>query len=268
MAIQSVVAHRTGETGAFALALVPDLGGWKKLSGRTDVVFVLDRSGSMGGASIEEAKTALRLCLRQLREGDRFGILAFDDSVEAFAPQLVPLTTATLQRADTFIESIQARGGTEMLAPLVQATELAKDGIVVLLTDGEVGNEDEIQRAVAEKRGSTRVYSFGIGTNVSDALLLALANDSGGAVEMIHPGERVDEKVVATFARATALRVRELTVKFRGVEVGELAPATPAALVDGEPFSLFGTYEQGGIGAVELRGKIGSETFSVAVQFG
>lgn len=272
--IASVVAHRAeragekGSDGQFALSIVPDLGGGQaKRGGRNEVVFVIDRSGSMGGSSMDEARTALRLCLRQLREGDRFAIVAFDDSVEAFAPQMVPFTQATLQRADAWLSSVDARGGTEMLVPLMQALELAKDGVLVVLTDGQVGNEDQILATFLDRRGgsSARVYSFGIGTNVSDALLRSLADRTGGAVEMIHPGERVDDKVVAQFARATAPRVTDLKISFRGVEVGEVAPAEPKALVDGEPFALFGTYERSGRGGVEIRGKRDGESFFLEV---
>ena len=265
--LASVVAHRAGAAaGTFALSLVPDLaGGLARRDGRSEVVFVLDRSGSMEGSAMSEAKTALRLCLRQLREGDRFGLIAFDDSIETLSPSMMPLTAATLRAADEWVDSIQARGGTEMLAPLVRAAELAPNGVIVLLTDGEVGNEDEIQRALLAKRASARVYAFGIGTNVSDALLVALADSTGGAVELIHPGERIDDKVVAQFARATAPRVTDLRVSFRGVDVGEIAPAEPKALVDGEPFTIFGTYEAPGVGAVELRGTYEGEKFYLEV---
>jgi Ca-activated chloride channel family protein len=271
--LASLVAHRapqnTGKSttiGTFALSLVPDLaGGLKRRNATHDVVFVLDRSGSMGGSSITEAKTALRLCLRQLREGDRFAVVAFDDAIESMTPALTTLTPATLRMADVWIEGIDARGGTEMLEPLVRAVEMAPNGIIVLLTDGQVGNEDEIQTQLLAKRGAARVFSFGIGTNVSDALLVGLAEKTGGAVEMIHPGERVDDKVVATFARATAPRVTDLKIAFRGVDVGEIAPAEPTALVDGEPFTIFGTYEAAGVGAVELRGTYEGEKFYLEV---
>jgi len=267
--IASVVAHKkAGETGAFALSIVPDLGGGQaKRGGRNDVVFVLDRSGSMGGSSMDQARTALRLCLRQLREGDRFAILAFDDSIESFAPQMVPFTQATLQRADAWLAQVDARGGTEMLQPLLEAAQLAPDGVLVMLTDGQVGNDDYILAQFMDRRGggAARVYSFGIGTNVSDALLQSLADRSGGAVEMIHPGERIDDKVVAQFARATAPRVTDLRISFRGVDTGELAPAEPKVLVDGESFTLFGTYEAAGIGAVEIRGKRDGENFFMEI---
>jgi Ca-activated chloride channel family protein len=274
--IASVVAHRSAGTGtgsatgsgagSFAVSLVPDLaGGLKRRDHRNDVVFVLDRSGSMGGSSITEAKTALRLCLRQLREGDRFAIIAFDDAIDMMSPSMTTFTPSTLRAADRWIEAVDARGGTEMLQPLVQAMGLAPSGIIVLLTDGQVGNEDEIQEQLLAKRVAARVYSFGIGTNVSDALLVGLAEKTGGAVEMIHPGERVDDKVVAQFARATAPRVTDVKVSFRGVDVGELAPADHTALVDGEPFTIFGTYEEAGIGAVEIRGMYEGEKFYLEV---
>lgn len=278
--LAAVVAHRvdTSKPGTFAVTVVPDLEGAEaRRDVRSDVVFVLDRSGSMGGVAMDEAKTALRLCLRQLREGDRFGILAFDDTVEAFDAKLVPFTQATLRRADAWLAGIDARGGTELLAPLVRAVELAPTGVVFLLTDGQVGNEAEIEAEVmAAARGgqgsgrTARIHSFGIGTNVSDTLLEALARRTGGAVESIHPGERIDEKVIAQFARATAPRVEKLSVKLRtregkAMDVGEIAPAEPVALVDGEPFTVFGTYETDGSGVMEIRGTLDGEPFALDV---
>lgn len=269
-ALGGVVAHRKGtDPGAFVLSRVVDLFDPNKAKAPLDVVFLLDRSGSMGGSSIEEARKALRLCLRQLREGDRFSIVAFDDREEHFAPQPVPFTQKTLEQADRWIASVDARGGTELLQPLVSAVERAPDGVVVLLTDGQVGNEDEILAAVMQKRRSTRIYAFGIGTNVSDALLSQLAKRTSGALEGIHPGERIDEKVVAVFARAIARRVRDVKVKFtadgQDLEVDELAPVELPDLVDGEAWSLFGRYRKPGRGKAEIRGTLDGAPFLVEV---
>jgi Ca-activated chloride channel family protein len=261
-ALTTLVTHRQGEgAGTFALTVVPDLlnlaGGPK----RQEVVFVVDTSGSMDGESLPQAKGALRLCLRHLREGDRFNIIAFESSYRIFAKEPVVFTQKTLEQADHWVASLRADGGTELLAPMTAAVQSVPDGVVVLLTDGQVGNESEILRAVLTNRKSTRVYSFGIGTNVSDALLKDMARQTGGAVEFIHPGERIDDTVVAQFSRALAPRVTELEARFEGVEGSELAPAELPPLVDAVPWTLFGRYTTPGKGKVTLRGRAGQESF-------
>ena len=269
----------SGEEGTFALTLVPDLFEAKKRSGGRAVVFVVDVSGSMGGASIEQAKRAMHLCLRHLSEGDLFDILPFSSSYTHFSmsasgrrggsPDLIPFTQMTLQHADAYVESLQAGGGTEMLQPLTAATSLLagarRDKVIVLLTDGEVGNEQQILDEVTKRASGVRVYTFGIGTNVSDNLLKGLAKRTKGAAEFIYPGERIDEKVTAQFARATAARVDNVTLKWIGVDAGEVAPSDAPALVDGEPWSVYGRYEQAGMGRVEIRGTLGGENFFMEV---
>ena len=263
----TVLSHRPADgPGFFSLTVVPDLSGAE--SGRApkqDVVFLIDISGSMEGASLPEAKAALRLCLRHLREGDRFNVIAFESSFHTFAKESVLFTQRTLEQADAWVNGLEATGGTELLQPMLAAMKLAHDGVVVLLTDGQVGNEQEILTQVLGVRKSARVYSFGIGTNVSDVLLRDLARRTGGAVEFIHPGERIDEKVVAQFARAIAARVTDVQVKLSGVDVGELAPSELPALVDGEPWVVFGRIESGGHGEAVLTGKLDGRPFRAAV---
>ncbi len=263
-----VVAHRAlGSDGYLALSVVPDLAGHGESAAKgVTVAFLVDVSGSMSGDSIDEARRALRLCLRHLRAGDRFNVIAFSNTMRSFEREPVPFTQASLASADHWINGLVADGGTEMLEPLVLATTMVgPGGVVMLLTDGEVGNEDEILQAVLKRRGESkaRVYSFGIGTNVSDALLRDLARETGGAVEFIHPGERIDEKVVAQFSRAVAPRVTDVTVRFVGVDVGEVAPARAADLVDGEPWTLLARYTRGGAGTAEITGKWQGSEFAL-----
>ncbi|EPX60170.1 hypothetical protein D187_002256 [Cystobacter fuscus DSM 2262] len=265
-AFTPLVTHRQGDApGTFALTVVPDLLGMAGAPRRQEVVFVVDTSGSMDGESLPQAQGALRLCLRHLREGDRFNIIAFENAFHLFSPQPVPFTQKTLEQADRWVAALHAHGGTELLEPLRAAVEAMPEGVVVLLTDGQVGNESEILQAVLAARRTARVYSFGIGTNVSDALLKDLARQTGGAVEFIHPGERIDDKVVAQFSRALAPRVTDVEVRFEGVEATELAPAELPPLVDGTPWSLFGRYTTPGTGTVVLKGRAGAESFSLAI---
>ncbi len=263
----TVAAHkRPGEEqGYVALTVVPDLFDVKDKSQPLSCVFLLDRSGSMGGASMTQARTALRLCLRQLKEGDLFNIIAFDDMMETMSLSPVPFTGRTLADADAFLERVDARGGTELLGPLLHAVGMANDGLVVLLTDGQVGNEDEIFTRVMQARKATRISSFGIGTNVSTALLGNLAKSTNGALDMIYPGERIDEKVALAFARATAARITDVSVTFEGVFLGDIAPNPPRDLTDGEPWTLFGTFDEPGVGRAIIRGKRAGEAFALTV---
>lgn len=267
-----VVADRRGDEGTFALTVVPDLfaDAGKRRASERDVVFVVDVSGSMAGTSIDQARTALRLCLRHLAEGDRFAIIAFSSSWTAFNDSLVPFTQFTLESADNWVHRLSANGGTEMLEPLLEAVKLlegklTRDRVIVLLTDGEVGNEAMIVDRVAASAAGARVYTFGIGTNVSDLLVGDLARRTKGGAEFIHPGERIDDKVTAQFARATAPRVDDVSVKFVGVDAGEVAPAELAALVDGEPWVIYGRYDEPGFGHAEIRGSFRGERFFLQV---
>jgi Ca-activated chloride channel family protein len=258
-----VVADRRGNgEGTFALTVVPDLFRGERAAAH-DVVFLVDVSGSMDGDSIEQARAALRLCLRHLSEGDRFSIIAFESSFRAFQPKLVPFTQKTLESADRWVAALSAGGGTELLEPLLAAASTLSDGkregIVVLLTDGQVGNEAEIVEKVVARLGRVRIYGFGIGTSVSDLLLNELARRSKGAAEFIHPGERIDAKVTAQFARATAARVEDLSLSLVGIDGGELTPADLPPLVDGEPWVVYGRYEKPCIGSAELRGTLRGE---------
>ena len=264
-----VADKKRGEEGTFALTVVPDLFEPSERAAAHDVVFVVDVSGSMEGDSIEQARAAMRLCLRHLAEGDRFGIIAFSDSFRWFENKLVPFTKTTLASADTWIARLSAGGGTEMLQPLLAATgalgDTVRDRVIVLLTDGQVGNEDEIVRRVVAEAKGTRVYTFGIGTNVSDLLLRGLARRTNGVAEFIHPGERIDEKVTAQFARATAARVDGVTLKLEGLDGGELTPAELPSLVDGEPWVVYGRYEESCVGHATLRGTLRGKPFHLRI---
>jgi len=273
-----VCDKRPDEEGTFVLTLVPDLFEAKKSSKRRAVVFVVDVSGSMEGESIEQAKRALRLCLRHLSEGDLFDIIPFSSGYSHFSARstgassgadLIPFSQTTLNEADRYVDALRAGGGTEMLQPLSAATKLLagvkRDRVIVLLTDGEVGNERQIIEEIGHQAAGTRVYTFGVGMNVSDLLLRELAQRTKGAVEFIYPGERIDEKVTAQFARATAARVNEVSVKWVGVDAGEVSPGDPPSLVDGEPWSIYGRYETPTTGHAEIRGMLGGEPFSIDV---
>ena len=207
-----------------------------------EVVFVIDHSGSMMGRKMEQARTALRICLRSLSEGDRFNIIQFDDTHRAMHEAPVPLTQAALNEADKWIRRIEAEGGTEMLPPLSEAIgQLGAEGhepILVLLTDGEVGNDKEIVHFARSNQASTRLFTFGIDSAVNSWLLRELANNSGGAVEFISPDERVEEKVLRQFTQIETPVLRDVEMKWEGVKVRSSYPAPPFTVYWGQPLTV------------------------------
>lgn len=250
-----VHAERTAGQGVVSLFVVPELANLDPGAAERplEVVFLVDRSGSMGGASMEEARRALRLCLRQLRPGDRFGILAFDDALEPFSKKLETFGQGALERADRWIATLDARGGTDMQRALEAAYRLAPDAVHVLLTDAQVWGEDQLTGLVDQQRAKgakARLHAFGIGTNVVMGLLQRLARATAGDAVDIVPGEAIDDKVAAQFAAIMAPRLEEVTFTLEGAKLAETLPAVLPPLIDGQPFQVLARFK--GKGPVTL----------------
>jgi|GEM_PF-4889086 len=173
-----------------------------------DVQFLLDKSGSMYGEKIEESKKALRLCLRKLRKGDRFNLIAFNHNVRIFSPGWVLFTRENLQEVDEWIDSLQADGGTELYGALRRAFQLegaeGRERVLVLITDGEVGNEEEIAELFEGYRENLKVLLLGIDTAVNEDLFYRILQTVPGWVEFIYPGEPLEEIVSLQFQRLFA----------------------------------------------------------------
>ncbi|MDC3953088.1 VWA domain-containing protein [Polyangium jinanense] len=177
-----------------------------------DVVFLVDRSCSMRGQSLPQARRAVRLILDHLGPGDRAQVFAFDHdriAADQQGEKFVPISKEWAEQIDVFLRGMTSRGGTELEEALVRAAKLQSDKgrtrLVVLLTDGAVGNEGRIFRRAPEILGKeTRLYVLGVGPSVNRYLVERLARAGGGASDVLLPGEDV-ETVVPRFAR----RVRQ-----------------------------------------------------------
>ncbi len=171
---------------------------------------MVDRSGSMQGTSIAEARNALQLALRSLRPGSFFNILGFGSRFKALFAQSRPYDDTTLAEATKHVEGLEADlGGTEILPALKHVFDAERrPGVprqVFVLTDGEVSNTDAVIALARQHAGDTRVFTFGIGAGASHHLVEGLARAGEGAAEFIAPGERIEGKVhAAALPRAGA----------------------------------------------------------------
>ena len=218
------------------------------------LVILLDRSGSMGGAPIEQAKKAIEACLAAFSEADSFALIAFDNVTEILHPSLQPATRQVRDEACRFLEGIHARGGTELAAGVDTAARILAGGPgdILILTDGQVMGTEKILETARATR--VRLHCLGIGAASQDRFLTLLARETGGIGRYVTPHERVDLATVDLFSsigHAVAT----------GVKAGaSIQPQPPTAVFSGTPLLLFGE----GDGPLELAWDGGSLHHEIA----
>ncbi|MBP9035752.1 MAG: VWA domain-containing protein, partial [Pseudomonadales bacterium] len=271
----AVVAPDGAGAHALMINLYPDLGQYARQA--AEYVFVVDRSGSMAGESIEQALNALRLALRSLEEGDAFNIVGFGSRYQLMFPRSRPYTQAALEEATRQLESWDADlGGTELLAPLqavLAGSSAALPRRVMLLTDGQVGNEAACIALATEHAATVRIFTFGIGYGASEHLVKGLARASGGKAEFIHPNERIEPVVMRQFARAAAPSLNNVRLDWGGLRPELVTPRVLPSLFAGDRLTVYARVPGGAEhGAVEVAvladGPRGTLRFPVRVDVG
>lgn len=180
-----------------------------------EYLFIIDVSGSMMGKKIDETKKAVIECLKQLDIGDKFNIIPFESEFEAMNVKSIEYNEENMKKAIRYINKLEPLGGTEILDPIKFALyEKNTDKIILLFTDGQVGNEDEIIKFVENNVNRSRIFPFGIDTNVNSSFIKQLAKAGNGKAELIQPNEKIDDKIIRTFARIQTPLLEELTIDY------------------------------------------------------
>lgn len=233
-----------------------------------EVVFVIDNSGSMGGTSIVQAKASLTYALSRLRPTDRFNVIRFDDTMDTLFTASVPADAAHVDEATSFVSALQARGGTEMVPAMraALADKLGDNGMVrqvVFLTDGAIGNEQQLFETITAMRGRSRVFMVGIGSAPNTYLMTRAAELGRGAFTHIGSVEQVEERMRGLFAKLENPAVTGLTASFSE----GTADVTPAIIPDvyrDEPLVLAARLDQLA-GSLEIKGRVGDRPWTVTI---
>ncbi|QVK23373.1 marine proteobacterial sortase target protein [Shewanella dokdonensis] len=169
-----------------------------------ELILVIDTSGSMSGDAMAQAKSAVLYALSGLKPQDSFNILAFSSEVQQLAAQALPVTAHNIGRAQQFVRSLEANGGTEMAKALQQALPFTGDTgangsaealrQVIFMTDGAVGNENDLFTMIRDRLGNSRLFTIGIGSAPNSHFMRRAAELGRGTFTYIGNMHEVEQK--------------------------------------------------------------------------
>ena len=262
---------RNGDERAFALLLTPPADEKALPRQPREMIFIVDRSGSMDGAPLKKVQEAMRNCLNGLDANDTFQIVEFSNAASSFGSDPVPATAANLKRALKYIARLDASGGTEVEAGFKLAFAIPHDEnklrILSIMTDGYIGNEEQILVQVKKNLGGARVFAFGVGDSVNRYLIEGLAAVGRGAAAFVGLDEDSGAAVEAFYRRAAYPALTDATLDWGALEVEDVFPARIPDIFAGRPVLVTGRFKSAiPAGAtVALRGKRGGKEVRMPV---
>ena len=262
--IPAAWSYAEGEGEIVLINLLPPRLDMDAEPGQREFVFVIDRSGSMSIDPMEQAKNALRACLRALNPQDTFYIQAFDDHIEWLSDHAWPVTQKNVDRADKWLDTIKARGGTEILPAIEAALTLAVDNerqrYVVFLTDGSVSADEQAIRKIAKGRGSARIFTFGIGPSVNRFLLDKMAQMGRGKAEFVGAKDDIERTITRFQDRVSYPVLQDIALEWGYADAWDTYPDLIPDLYVGEPLQIVTRMKRKGNAHVHMIGKAGGRS--------
>jgi len=256
-----VASHFEAERGGtFSLLIQPPIAPAEDMIGKRELVFVLDTSGSMGGAPMEASKIFMRAAIEALRPDDTFRILRFSNNTSQFAREAVRATPHNKAKAQRFVRSLNASGGTEIDRAVNAAFDLDQQKnttrIVVFLSDGYIGDERSVISTIANRIGNARIYAFGVGNAVNRFLLDAMAEEGRGFARYIAVDEDAKAAAEDLATRLKTPLLTDISIDWNGLEVSGLTPSRIPDLFEGGSVRVMGRYQTGGRHTIHIDGVV------------
>nr|XP_055039532.1 inter-alpha-trypsin inhibitor heavy chain H4-like isoform X2 [Misgurnus anguillicaudatus] len=194
-----------------------------------NVVFIIDRSGSMLGKKIEQTRLALLKILNDLSEDDHFGLITFDSRVDLWKRELLKATKANLDDAKSFVQEITARGATDINAAVLEGVNMFKQqpqagsaSILILLTDGDPTsgetNTERIMSNVRKAIGSKfPLYCLGFGYDVNFDFLTKMSLENNGVARRIYEDSDADLQLQGFYDEVAIPLLTDIQLNYIGV---------------------------------------------------
>ncbi|MBI4891548.1 MAG: VWA domain-containing protein [Acidobacteria bacterium] len=264
----ALLTHHDARGGFFTFILQPPERVTLEDITPKELVFVLDTSGSMSGFPIEKAKEAMRMAIAGLYPRDTFNLITFAGDTRILFPEPVAATPENVRQAQQFLNGAYGSGGTEMMkavrAAFAPSGENGKVRIICFMTDGYVGNENEIIAEV-RRHPEARVFSFGIGSSVNRYLLDKMAEEGRGEVDYVGLNDDGSAAARRFHERVRNPLLTDVTVEWNGLPVSDVLPHRIPDLFSAQPVVLHGRYGAAASGSILLRGRMSGKPFSRSI---
>jgi len=257
------------EDGFFFLNVSPGFAKNQKVIDK-DIVFVLDCSGSMAGEKMEQARKALRFCVANLNDGDRFNIIRFSTEANSLFESPLKAGSSNLAKANEYIKRLKPIGGTNIDEALETALRGKKSAdrpyFVVFMTDGkptlgETNADALLKKVKSVNTDNTRIFTFGIGTELNTHLLDKLTEMTNAYRTYVLPDEDIEIKVSNFYTKVSSPILTDLKLEFdKNISISEVYPKALPDLFKGATLSLLGRYHGKGKTKVTLSGKVNGKT--------
>jgi Ca-activated chloride channel family protein len=231
-----------------------------------ETIFIIDSSGSMEGASMDQAKAALLLALNDLRSGDKFNVIDFDSAARPLFRESRFADAPAIAEAKGFVEKITADGGTEMLKALLialpekSATPSGTVRQVIFMTDGQVDNEQQLFSFIHDRLGESRLFTVGIGAAPNSHFMRNAARFGRGTFTYIGDVQQVKERMSELFGKLDAPVMTSINVHSSDM-TAESWPERVPDLYQGEPLVVAMRVHDANA-RITLHGSIGNESWT------
>ena len=232
---------------------------------KREVTVVIDRSGSMAGPKLDQARAAALQVIEGLDEGESFNIIDYASSVSLFSPRPVIKSPQTAQQARQYLASIRPAGGTNIHDALLEALrqpaadpEGSAVPLVLFITDGlpTIGHTGEVTIREMVEQGNPRnrrVFTFGVGEDVNVPLLDRIADITRATASYVLPDEDVELEVARVFRRLYGPVFADATIRTTDPAgeistrlIREMIPDRLPDLYEGDQLILLGQYREPG----------------------
>jgi len=259
------LAHKSGGVGFFNLMFLPPQSLKREEVCPRELVFLVDKSGSQHGLPMQKCRETMIYALDRMNSHDTFQIIAFDSNLDRVFAKPMLATQENILEAKKWVAALEANGGTNLKGAVDEVCrQPAPEGrlrICALLTDGYIGNDQEVISYVVKYRGVSRWFTFGTGDSVNRYLLNGVAKAGGGESETVLLNASGDQAAKNFYEKIASPVLTDIKVEFEGVKVKDVQPSVINDIWAKRPLYLTGKYLNAGSGFVRIRGLRGGKAF-------